>query len=460
MLDEPAFFPAQIGLGESLLFGHRFDMLESHAANLRRFGQRGEEEAEILLIRDKLERNQFADARNLVVKTLQRFPSSIPLRLLHTRVLLNEGADDGAAEHALQQVLELAPGHPEATNNLAALRAKRTRVSSGSSAPSRILLLCPDNDSPSGGVRRLYRHADVLRAHGHAAAMVHERPGFRCTWFANDTPVIAMSEADLTTNDYLMIPDIFVALLPNLAPGVPKVIFNQNAYLTFSGWPVEGWDGKPPYRHPDVIATFAVSDDNIEYLRYSFPELPVHRIHYGIDPLFAPRWPKRRELAYMPRKNAQDVVQVLNILRCRGALNGWELTAIDALPEHEVAERLRSCAAFFSFGNPEGCPLPPLEAMASGCVVVGYHGRGGREYFDQAFSYPVEAGDIVGFARAVEEMLAREQAGPGTMERQAKQAMEFVRGKYPPEQEAKDIMEIWRTILHSRMERAASPATA
>jgi glycosyltransferase involved in cell wall biosynthesis len=75
------------------------------------------------------------------------------------------------------------------------------------------------------------------------------------------------------------------------------------------------------------------------------------------------------------------VEQVLNILHARGVLDGWEVISIDGLPEHEVAERLRSCAVFLSFGHPEGCPLPPLEAMASGCVVVGYHGRGGREYF-------------------------------------------------------------------------------
>ena len=28
----------------------------------------------------------------------------------------------------------------------------------------------------------------------------------------------------------------------------------------------------------------------------------------------------------------------------------------------------------------EAFPLTPLEAMASGCVVVGHHGNGGREY--------------------------------------------------------------------------------
>jgi glycosyltransferase involved in cell wall biosynthesis len=152
----------------------------------------------------------------------------------------------------------------------------------------------------------------------------------------------------------------------------------------------------------------------------------------------------------MPRKNAQDVVQVLNLLRGRGALSGWDLVPIDGVPEAEVAKRLGECAVFLSFGHPEGCPLPPLEAMASGCVVVGYHGRGGREYFDPAYSYPVEVGDVVGFAKAVEEVLEWDQREPGTLERKGKLAAEYVRTNYSPEREAQDIVGIWETIVKAR----------
>ena len=256
-----------------------------------------------------------------------------------------------------------------------------------------------------------------------------------------------MSQAVLSQNDVLVVPEIFAGSLAKIAPGIPKVIFNQNAYFTFRGWPMEGWQGTAPYSLSEVMAVFAVSKDNLEYLRYAFPNLNAYRIHYGIDRIFSPNWPKRRALAYMPRKNAEDVVQVLNILRGRGALEGWELVAIDALPEQEVARRLGGCAAFLSFGNPEGCPLPPLEAMASGCVVVGYHGRGGREYFDPAFSYPVEVGDIIGFVRAVEEMLHKEKAEPGTLERQGRKAVQFVQANYSPEREAAGIVEAWQSIF-------------
>ena len=88
--------------------------------------------------------------------------------------------------------------------------------------------------------------------------MLHEKPGFRCTWFANQTPVVAMAEAAIGRDDILVVPEIYMGNLAGIAPGVPKVIFNQNAYLTFRGWPMEGFAGAHPYQHPDVIATVAV----------------------------------------------------------------------------------------------------------------------------------------------------------------------------------------------------------
>jgi glycosyltransferase involved in cell wall biosynthesis len=314
----------------------------------------------------------------------------------------------------------------------------------------RIFVLCPDYDEPSGGVRRLYRHVDVLCRHGARAWVLHRRPGFRCTWFDNDTPVMAFDRAGLTAADFLVVPEVYGPDLGGMAPGVPKVVFNQNAYFTFRGFAPGRIVPPGPYLSREVVAVFAVSEDNAAYLRHAFPGLQVRRIHYGIDPLFAPRGPKRRAIAYMPRKNADDAVQVLNILSCRGALNGWELLPIDGLPEAEVARRLAECLIFLSFGMVEGCPLPPLEAMACGCFVVGYHGRGGREYFDPSFSRPVEAGDIIGFARAIEEALRMEAETTGFLAELGRRAEAFVRSKYSPERERDDILTAWDAIVARR----------
>ncbi len=149
----------------------------------------------------------------------------------------------------------------------------------------------------------------------------------------------------------------------------------------------------------------------------------------------------------MPRKNAADVAQVLNLLKFRGALDGCRLMPLDGRPEAEVAGLLHSCLVFLSFGHPEGCPLPPAEAMACGCVVVGYHGNGGHEYFRPDFSNPMPMGDVVGFARAVEDVLRLHRADPAALQTKGAADSAFTRETYSPEREEQDILQAWQEIL-------------
>lgn len=315
----------------------------------------------------------------------------------------------------------------------------------------RILVFCPDYDAPSGGIRRLYRHVDVLNRHHLDALLLHHKPGFRCSWFPHSTRVASLAATPFQPGDVLVLPEILGPNLASLAPGVPKVIFNQNAYLTFSGYGVDPRDLSNPYTHPEVRAVLVVSEDNRAYLAHAFPQARLTRIRYGIDSaLFRPAPAKAPCIAFMPRKNATEVVQVFNLLKHRGQLEGYALVPIDGKGESQVAEVLGQAQFFFSFGYPEGCPLPPLEAMASGCVVVGYHGWGGREYFRPEFSYPVEAGDVLGFARQAESALGLARTDPQRILRKGMLARDHVRQEYSLQREEEDILGFWRTVLGGR----------
>ena len=57
---------------------------------------------------------------------------------------------------------------------------------------------------------------------------------------SNETPVVAMNQVVPKRSDYLVVPEIYGPNLGGIGLGVPKVIFNQNAYFTFRGWP---WGG-------------------------------------------------------------------------------------------------------------------------------------------------------------------------------------------------------------------------
>ena len=84
---------------------------------------------------------------------------------------------------------------------------------------------------------------------------------------------------------------------------------------------------------------------------------------------------------------------------------------MQGLTHAQVAERLRASRIYLAFTHQEGFGLPAAEAMACGNYVIGNHGQAGREFFDSAFSMPIETGNMLGFARAVEAAVENERSG-------------------------------------------------
>jgi glycosyltransferase involved in cell wall biosynthesis len=326
--------------------------------------------------------------------------------------------------------------------------------------PATLYVLCPDHDKASGGIKILYRHVDVLCRAGYRATLLHQKPGFRCSWFHNTTHIAYLPEVQLTTQDVLVIPEVFgpnipaLAALPNIGRKVRKVIFNQNGYYTFLGHTLEtalrpdAFMAYAKSNRDEYIAAIVVSEDSQRYLRHAFPDLPVYRIHNAINThVFRYQREKKHQICYMPRKHPEDAVQVLGILNARGMLKDLSVVPIDQRTEEETAAIMRDSLIFLSFGYPEGCPLPPAEAMACGCVVVGYHGMGGAEYFHPDFSCPIPIQDIVSFAQAVESVLTTWQQAPDAVLDRGQRASRYIHEYYSTERETHDILTLWRELM-------------
>lgn len=315
----------------------------------------------------------------------------------------------------------------------------------------KVYIICPDHNQPSGGVKQLYRHVDVLNRNGIEACVLHRARGFRCTWFENRTRVDqyarVIKAALRDPQSWLVFPEIYGPEIAEFAPGVRKVIFNQSGYYTFAGYPLDLRARDCPYLHPDIVAALVVSEDTRRYLGYAFPQLPITRIHNGIDPaVFAFVEHKRPLLAYMPGKNDRDIEQVINLLKFRGALDGYQLAPIAGQPETQVARTLGEALIFLHFSTQEGFALPPAEAMACGCIVVGYDGMGGREFIRAPLAYPAPAADVVAFAQAVEHVLALHRSEPAALATQARQAAAHIRQTYAPAIEEREIVAFWRGL--------------
>lgn len=316
--------------------------------------------------------------------------------------------------------------------------------------PATVYYLAPDNDRPSGGVRVIYRHVDLLTELGFAARVVHAGENFRCTWFPNRTPVVAADRVTLSAEDVLVVPEWYGPGLGELPAGPRVVVFNQRAYDTFDLVPYEETAPGAPYTQvAGLAALLAVSEDNVELLRYAFPGVPVHLTRNVLDPavfhLGPPRRPRR--IAFVGHRRAAERDQLLHILRSRGVLDGWEVTMIAGRSESETAEIMRGTAIFLSFSEREGFGLPPAEAMACGAYVVGYPGLAGREFFDPAYCTPVADQDLLAFARAVEDACAQYDKDPGTLAERGAAASERVLARYRTDHLRADLSAFYAPLL-------------
>jgi len=314
---------------------------------------------------------------------------------------------------------------------------------------STIYYFCYDIDEPRGGIKVLYRHVDILNKHGFSAYIIHQKPGFRCSWFENCTPVISAADVSFSKEDCLVIPEEIFSELNKLVKGVKKIVFNQNCYYTFlNGYSLNTEETSTPYRDGDLIAAIVVSEDSKRYLSYVFPDLNIIRIRNSIDSnVFNYSEQKLPLISFMPRKNILDVMQVINILKFKGVLNDFRILPIHNKNETEVAQILRESLIFLSFGYPEGFSLPPAEAMACGCLVIGYHGMGGKEFFQTDFSYPIAHGDIVSFAQTVEKVIELYHHDKEILIKKGKSASEYILANYSIERQEKEIVQLWSDII-------------
>lgn len=343
-----------------------------------------------------------------------------------------------------------------------------------------IYYLCPDNNHPTGGVRVIYRHVDILNQNGFEAYVLHQTRGFRCTWFFNDTkiaytkfplksfksrlrskiyqhiksenitdiPISEGVEPAINDKDLLVIPENKGPDLASIGRGIPKVILNQNGFLTFKGYSFDKNRLITPYHDKSVKAVLVNSEHCEGYVRYAFPQANVYPFILSIDPSqFYFQSQKKKQICFSRIKSETDAMQVMNILKFRGTLADFEIVPFINISQGKIAELMRESLIFLSFGYREGFGLPAAEAMACGCIVIGYHGWGGKEFFSPDFSFPIEDGDIIGFAQQVEHVIQRYNEDENYFFEQRRQASEYILNHYSPDKEEQVLMDAWRKIL-------------
>ncbi len=322
---------------------------------------------------------------------------------------------------------------------------------------ARLWFLLPDVVNPSGGVWVVYRHVELLRRHGVDATVVHQRAGFRYPWTHPDTPVVAVDDVRVGRGDLLVWPDVAAGSLRQVPREQPVAVFNQNCYLSPWERPDASRRSDNPYRAPNLVGVVTTNRDHVGVLSRAFPHLDVRRVFLSVDPAIRAD-PTRKEalVTYMPRKNPAHAERVVSALHDRDAFDGLEVVAIHGRSHAETVDLLERSSVFLSFGHPEGWALPPAEAMAAGCVVVGYHGRGGREYWTPGTSWPVDFGDHATFVETAQRVLDALRADAAGVHAQGARAAAAIRAAYPAELEERSVVDVWSWALARAARRTAT----
>ena len=78
----------------------------------------------------------------------------------------------------------------------------------------------------------------------------------------------------------------------------------------------------------------------------------------------------------MPRKRPWEAAIISEALIRRKNILDYRIEALENMPRSEVANKLADSRIFISLLQHEALGFPAAEAMAAGCIVIGFDGLG------------------------------------------------------------------------------------
>ena len=261
-----------------------------------------------------------------------------------------------------------------------------------------ITYLCPTITSPTGGVKVIYKHSQLLNENGVSSDVrLYPNENQAANWFEHTATI--RNEANFNIKkDFIIIPEA-VALyygLECIEMGLKFAIFVQNGFKLNEDVEKSDFE-KLDFVYKKANYIISISRYTSEIIKIKYPNLAykVLNVLPGVSVDY-PIKEKQKLITYMPRKLKSDSDYLIYLLKS-SISNDWTIKEIDNLNEGQVKERLSESSIFLSFLEKEGFGLPALEASLAGNIVVGYTGQGAREFFARPIFREIQQGDMVSF---------------------------------------------------------------
>ncbi len=268
---------------------------------------------------------------------------------------------------------------------------------------------------PTGGVRVIYNYVKALREIGMDAYVLHPLQNYTYRFADAQTPVYTLKQ--ISDLDHLVIPDVYIGQAndANLNGHRNYSLFIQNPYIIRT---IQKYNNKALINSVFSNAKYilCISEDAESMILDMYPQaegklirtiwsFPAEsKLGFNVSN-------KEKLITYMPRKNIDHIQLTLDCIENK-LPSDWRLVPIVRMSRGELESTLNKSSIYLSFGSFEGLPAPPVEAAISGNYVIGYHGNGGREYWNKPNFAEINVCDIRQFSTSVLERVRRIDANP------------------------------------------------
>ena len=248
--------------------------------------------------------------------------------------------------------------------------------SARSNCMPRIIYYLIGTQAPRGGHKVSLRHVEALNELGFdaVARLAADRP--IPSWIEHRASVD--TGGVLRDDDILVLPEDATALLKRYANAPQrKVVFCQNHF----GAAAQGL-GLLTRDEAAVYRDYMACSRTVALWLSRFMDHDVVEVvpAFADERRFRPT-DKDLVIACTPGKRPFEFAAIRTMVsRLYRGPNRWRWDAHQAASEAEVARSFGSASLFLSLSRLEGLGMTTLEAMASGCIPIGFAGVGGQEY--------------------------------------------------------------------------------
>jgi len=293
---------------------------------------------------------------------------------------------------------------------------------------------------PIGGIQTLFDYAERLNQLAHHTVATVVSPS---TYVRNILPreyplvPVVFQKPTLRPSDTLIIPEVLVGNIDVFPKEMKK-------FLAVLNWQyLEIFNKTPQKLLSSVTGILTNSEYSAQKLTEQYPSLPITHIPQVIEPRFHSTTPfdqrETRSILIMNRKNTHHITRVLSFLKH----TSHRVTIINNIEPNKLIDLYNQHQIFINLGYPEGFCRPAAEAMACGCVVVGFTGGGGSDFMQNGVnSFTASDGNEEELLEQLDYILYK--ATPEQLSQVTAHAQHTIAAQYTPREQAKQLYMIFR----------------